>query len=98
MRSAPIVEGQIAVQAPPRLRDTALGLEVAFLIFDRPSEPFDHDMVARRALAVHTHHDLGLLQGRAKGDGGELAALIRVHDLRRVYRARASLNAAPSLA
>ena len=51
MRSAPIVEGQIAGQTAPRLRGTAIGLEVDFLIFNRPPEAFDHDIVAPRALA-----------------------------------------------
>ena len=81
MRSAPIIEGQIAVQPAPRLRDTAIGPEVDFLIFDRPPQPFDHDIVAPRALAVHANRDLGRLQGHQKGPRGELAALIRVHDL-----------------
>lgn len=41
-------EGQITVQAAPCLRATSIGPKVSFLKCDRPSEPFDHDMVAPR--------------------------------------------------
>ena len=82
MRSAPIVDGQIAVQTDPLLRDTAIGTQIDFLVLDRLPQPFDHDIVAPRTLAVHANRDLNLLQGREKSHRGELAALIRVHDLR----------------
>ena len=75
MRAAPVVECHIAVQPATRLRDASVGTQVDFLVFDRPPEPFDKDIVAPRALAVHANRDLGVLQGREKGDGGELAAL-----------------------
>ena len=74
MRSAPVVERQIATKTATRLRDASVGAQVDFLVFDRPPEPFDKDIVAPRALAVHANRDLGVLQGREKGDGGELAA------------------------
>ena len=82
MWSAPVVERQITTKTATRLRDASVGPEIDFLVFDRPPEPFDKDIVAPRALAVHANRDLGVLQGREKGDGGELAALIRVHDFR----------------
>ena len=75
MRSAPVVECQIAVQPATRLRDATVGAQVDFLVCDRPPEPFDKDIVAPRALAVHADRNLGVLQGREKGNGGELAAL-----------------------
>ena len=75
MRSAPVVECHIAVQPAMRLRDATGGAQIDFLVFDRPPEPFDKDIVAPRALAVHANRDLGVLQGREKGNGGERAAL-----------------------
>ena len=81
MRSAPVVERQIATKTATRLRDASVGAQVDFLVFDRPPEPFDKDVVAPRALAVHADRNLGVLQGREKGDGGELVALICVQDL-----------------
>ena len=74
MRAAAVVECHIAVQPATRLRDATVGAQVDFLVCDRPPEPFDKDIVAPRALAVHAHRDLGVLQGRENGDGGELAA------------------------
>ena len=70
MRSLSVIECQIAAKTATRLRDTSVGPEVDFLVFDRPPEPFDKDIVAPRALAVHANRDLGVLQGREKGDGG----------------------------
>ena len=75
MRSAPVVELQIATKTATRLRDASVGPEVNFLVFDRPPQPFDKNLVAPRSLAIHANRDLGILQGREKGDGGELAAL-----------------------
>ena len=82
MRAAPVVACHIAVQPATRLRDATVGAQVDFLVFDRPPQPFDKNMVAPRALAIHADRDLGVLQGREKGNGGELAALIRVHAFR----------------
>ena len=82
MRSAPVVERQIATKTATRLRDASVGPEVNFLVFDRPPEPFDKDIVAPRALAIHADRNLGVLQGREKGNGAARAALIRVHDFR----------------
>ena len=82
MRAAPGGERQRAVQPATRLRDATGGAQGDFLVCDRPPEPFDKDMVAPRALAIHADRNLGVLQGREKGDGGELAALIRVQNLR----------------
>ena len=79
MRSLSVIECQIAAKTATRLRDTSIGTEVDFLIFDRPPEPFDENIVAPRALAVHADRDLGGLQRLEKGHRGELAALIRVH-------------------
>ena len=75
MRLAPVVECHIAVQPATRLRDATVDAEVDFLVFDRPPQPFDKNIVVPRALAVHADRNLGVLQGREKGNGGELAAL-----------------------
>ena len=82
MRAAPVVECQIATKPATRLRDATVGAQVDFLVFDRPPQPSDKNIVASRDFAVHAHRNLSVLQDRKKGDGGELAALIRVHDFR----------------
>ena len=76
MRSLSVIECQIAAKTATSLRDTSIGTEVDFLIFDRSPEPFDENIVAPRALAVHANRDLGGLQRLEKGQRGELAALI----------------------
>ena len=82
MRAAPVVECQIATKPATRLRDATVGAQVDFLVFDRPPQPSDKNIVASRDFAVHAHRNLSVLQDRKKGDGGELAALIRVHNFR----------------
>ena len=67
MRSAPVVECQIAVQPTTRLRSATVGAQVDFLVFDRPPEPFDKAVVAPRALA---DRNLGVLQGRMNASSG----------------------------
>ena len=74
MRSLSVVEGQIAAKPAPSLRDASVGAQIDFLIFDRPPEPFDKDIVAPRPLAVHADRNLGVLQDFEKGNRCELAA------------------------
>ena len=81
MRSLSVIVCQIAAKTATRLRDTSIGAQVDFLVFDRPPQPFDKNIIAPRALAIHADRNLGVLQGREKGDGGELAALICVQNL-----------------
>ena len=73
MRAAPVVECHIAVQPATRIRDATVSAQVDFLVCDRPPEPFDKDVVVPRALAIHADRNLGVLQGREKGNGGERA-------------------------
>ena len=82
MRPLAVVELQIPTDRGARLADAVIGPEVDLLVFDRAPEPLDEDVVAPRSLAVHADGD-GLRQQQAGELGaGELAALVRVEDLR----------------
>ena len=81
MRSPRVVELQISAQAFPSLRDAVVGTQIDLFIFDRPPEPFDKDVIPPCPLAVHADLDVGILQRRDEVYGGELAALVRIHDL-----------------
>ena len=52
MRSALVVERQIATKTATRLRDASVGPEVDFLVFDRPLEPLAKDSVELGFLAA----------------------------------------------
>ena len=77
-----IVEGQIFADTRPRLRHVFVGMQIDFLIFDGAPKPLDKDIVAPGSLAVHRDFNARLFQHIGEGDAGELAALIRVENLR----------------
>ncbi len=81
MRSTGVVEDQISAQALSGRRHAVVGAQVDFLVFDRPPQAFDEDVVAPCALAIHADLDAGVLQRLDEVDGGELRSLIRVHNL-----------------
>ena len=81
MRSLAVVECHIPAQAFTRGRDAVVGAQINLLVFDRPPEPFDKDVIPPCPLAVHADLDVGILQRRDEVYGGELAALVRIHDL-----------------
>ena len=52
MRSPRVVEVQISGEARAGLRDAVIGMQVDLLVFDRPPETFDEDVVAPSSLQV----------------------------------------------
>ena len=52
MWTSGIVEGQIAADASAGLGHSLVGMEINFLVFDRPPEPLDEDVVALCSLAI----------------------------------------------
>ena len=52
-----IVKIQIPADRDARLADTGVGAEIDLLVFDRSPYPFDEDVVAPGALAVHADRD-----------------------------------------
>src|ERR671932_2898822 len=81
MGSASIVEGKVAAVRGPGLADRVVGPEIDLLVFERPPEPLDEDVVSPRALAVHADGDPGLEQHAREVVAGELRSLIGVEDL-----------------
>ena len=56
-------------------------VQIDGLLFERPPQPFDEDVVEIAAPPVHRDFDVSLGQGRDPGRARVLAALIRIHDL-----------------
>ena len=69
-----VVEVQIPAERCAGLGDAVIGLEIDFLVFDRAPEPFDEDVVAPGAFAVHADRDSVVGQQAGEGGAGELAA------------------------
>ena len=82
MRAPSIVEGQIPGDRRPSLRYAVVGAQIDLLVFDRSPQPLDEDVVALGALAVHADGDAGGHQYAREIKAGELAALVRIEDLR----------------
>ena len=77
-----IVEIQVPAERSTGIADTVVGPQVDLLVFDRPPQPLNKDIVAPRAAAIHADRD-GIVQQQAGERGaGELTALIGVEDLR----------------
>src|SRR3954449_9578283 len=70
--SASIVEGQVAAKRGPGPADRGIGPELHLLVLDRSPEPFDEDVVAPRASAVHADGDASLEQHAGEVVAGEL--------------------------
>ena len=82
MRPPPVVECQIATDRGPGLADGAVCAQVNLLVFDRAPEALDDDIVPPRLPAVHADGDLLTQQYAGEGQRRELAALIRIENLR----------------
>ena len=72
MWASAVVKVQISADASASLGPGLVGVELDLLVFDRPPEPLDEDIVTPRTLAVHRDFNLGLLLRCREVDGGEL--------------------------
>lgn len=75
MGPSAVVKAKIAPDGGAGLRDTGVGMQVDLFIFDGSPKPFDEDVVAPCAFAIHTDLDLAPGQHLDEVGGGELAAL-----------------------
>lgn len=64
MWASAVVEAQISADGSAGLGYGLVGVEIDLLVFDRPPEPLDEDIIPSRALAVHRDGDLSFLQHR----------------------------------
>src|SRR6202167_2982821 len=76
-----IVEGQITTDRRTGLADAVVSSQINLLVFDAAPQPFDEDVVAPGALAVHADRDAVVGQHAGEGRARELRALVGVEDL-----------------
>lgn len=75
MWASAILEGQISADASSGLGHCLVGVEIDLLVFDRPPEPLDEDIVPPSSFAIHRDGDFSFLQHGGEVDGGELRTL-----------------------
>src|SRR3954466_7809405 len=57
MRSATVVEVEVAADRGAGLADAVVGAQIDLLVFDAAPQPLDEDVVPPGALAVHAHRN-----------------------------------------
>ena len=57
MRSAAVVEVEVAADRGAGLADAVVGAQIDLLVFDAAPQPLDEDVVAPSAFAVHADGD-----------------------------------------
>ena len=83
MGATAVVKIEVAGQRLPGDGYGLVAVQIHLLVFHGFPEPFDEDVVAPTALAVHADLNAVLLEHADEGGTGELAALVGVHDFRR---------------
>jgi hypothetical protein len=82
VRALVVIEGDPAPDAIPCLRSGLPSVEMDAFILEGPPQALDEDVVDAAPFAVHRDPGANPFQPVSPGEGRELAALIRVHDLR----------------
>ena len=77
-----IVEVDPLADDPVRLEAVGQLVQIDRLVFERPPQTFDEDVVHVPAPSVHRYRDLRVLENTGELEAGELAALIRIENLR----------------
>lgn len=77
-----VVEGEVRGEDPPQLVSILGAVEINALLLHVAPEPFDEGVVRCAALTIHADPDAFLEQCTGELLAGELAALVRVEDLR----------------
>src|SRR6202035_552153 len=77
-----IIKVQVAADRSAGVADAFVGSQIHLLVFNAAPKPLDEHVVPPSALAVHADGDAVFDQHASECRAGELAALIRVEDLR----------------
>jgi len=82
MGTPAIIKVQIAADRSAGLANAVVGLEINLLVFNAAPKPLDEHVVPPGALSVHADGDPVFDHNASECRAGELAALIRVEDIR----------------
>src|ERR1700733_3021161 len=87
-----IIKVPVAADQSAGVADAFVGPQIHLLVFDAAPKPLDEHVVPPSALAVHADGDPVFDQHASKRRAGELAALIRVEDLRLAMAGESALS------
>ena len=82
MRSELVVTCEVSLQASLGIAHRVIGMQIDFLVFHAPPEPFHKHVVTPSAFAIHADLDTIVFQQAGEFLAGELAALVGVEDFR----------------
>ena len=81
MKPLGVVELKVPPEAPGKIWDGFVFVEVEPLVLEAPPQAFHEDVIQSPAPAIHADLDIPFLQWSEESFAGELASLIRVEDL-----------------
>ena len=81
MRALRVVEPDPVIDDPFCLEAVSDFMQIDGLLFQRPPQPFDEDVVQIATPPIHRDFDIGLRQRLDPIRARVLATLIRIHDL-----------------
>src|ERR1043165_3480937 len=81
MRSAAIIEVEVAVDRGAGVADAVVGSQVDLLVFDASPQPLDKDVVAPSSFAVHADCNVIVGERADEGRASELRSLVCVEDI-----------------
>src|SRR5215470_15799816 len=81
MRSAAIIEVEVAVDRGAGVADAVVGSQIDLLVFDAAPQPLDKDVVAPSSFAVHDDCNVIVSERAGEGRASELRSLVGVEDI-----------------
>jgi hypothetical protein len=82
MRSAGIVKAEVTADRGAGLGDRVVGFQINLLVFGRSPQALDEHIVSPGSFAIHADGNAGFEKNISEAGAGELAALIRIEDVR----------------
>src|ERR1039458_9943048 len=82
MRSPGIVKAKVTADRDASLGDRVVRFQINLLVFDRSPQALDEHIIPPISFAIHADGDAGFEKNAGEAGAGELAALIRIEDLR----------------
>lgn len=88
MRTLAVVKVKPLIESFPQRSAVVKGPQVKILVFERPPQPLDENIILNPATAVHADLDLMRFEHFGESLGGKLSSLIGIEDFRSAEAAK----------